>query len=148
MPFQFSLRALLRLRLTYEKRERMRLALLNATMAQLRNEYEETGEQRKTSFEELQERLRSGISGVELHLGNASLQNSANRLRELIAEMKTMELQVRKQTDAFLESQKTRKILDSLREREWQVYEQIESRREQQRIDDLFNERRSILPRG
>lgn len=148
MAFQFSLRALLRLRLTYEKREHMRLALLNAALGQLRNEYEETGQQKKLGFGQLESRLQAGMTGAELHLETASLQKSANRLRELISQMRTMELQVRKQTDAFLESQKKRKILDSLREREWRVYEQIEVRREQQRIDDLFNERRSARPRG
>ncbi len=148
MPYQFSLRALLRIRRIYEQRERMRLTLLNAARARLRNEYDETGRQRAQGFEELEEKLEKGIEGTEFQFEEASLRLMANRQRELAALIEAIELQVRKQAEAFRESQMKRKILDSLNERERLAYEQIEGRREQQRIDDLFTRRHTASPSG
>ncbi|MGH9398289.1 MAG: flagellar export protein FliJ [Terriglobia bacterium] len=141
MAYQFSLRALLRIRRIYEQRERMRLTLLNASRARLRNEYDEAGRQRVQGFEELEQRLEEGMSGAEFQFEEASLQRAANRQRELSALIEALELQVRKQVEVFRESQMKRKILDSLSERERLAYQQVEDRREQQRIDDLFTRR-------
>lgn len=148
MPFQFSLRALLRLRQSYEQRERLRLSLLNAAFNRLQQEYEETAHQRKSGLEELNNRLRVGMMGSELRTATDSLEQSANRQLQLKEQMKALEIQVRKQTEIYLESQRKRKILESLRERERQAYELEENRREQQRIDDLFVQRRRFQTGG
>lgn len=148
MPFQFSLRALLRLRQTYEKRERMRLALLNAAYSRLEQEYEEARRQKRLGVEQLGNRLRDGIFGSELRAAAAAVQQSADRQLQLREQMEAVKLQARKQTELFLEAQKERKILDSLRERELRAYELDENRREQQGIDDLFVQRRRFQPDG
>ncbi|MGH9435727.1 MAG: flagellar export protein FliJ [Terriglobia bacterium] len=148
MPYQFSLRTLLRVRRIYEQRERMRLILLNGARARLRNEFDETGRQRAQGFEELEDKLEKGIAGTEFQFEEASLQLMANRQRELAALIEAIDLQVRKQSEAFRESQIKRKILDSLNERERLAYEQIEDRRDQQRIDDLFTRRQTTSPSG
>lgn len=148
MPFQFSLRALLRLRQIYERRERMRLSLLNAARGRLQQEYDEAGRKRKLGVEQLESRLRSGILGSELQPAAALVQQSADRRRQIQEQMKVLEFHVQKQTEIFLESQKKRKVLESLRERELQVYKLDENRREQQRIDDLFVQRRRFQPDG
>ena len=148
MAFQFSLRALLRLRQTYEKRERMRLTVLNVAYGRLQQEYQESGEQRMLVFEQLEQQLQKGISGSELRAASTSLQHSNDRRRQLTGQMKDLELQVRKQTETYLESQTKRKILDSLRERELRAFELDENRREQQRIDDLFVQRQRFQTHG
>lgn len=141
MPFHFSLRALLRVRQVEERRERLRLTLLNASRARLRNDYDEIGRHRLEEFKEFERRLGKGVSGAELRFDQASLQISAKRRRELAALMEALELQRQKQIATFAESQKKRKALDLLREREWRAFQQIEDRREQQRTDDLFARR-------
>ncbi len=148
MPFQFSLRALLRLRHSYEQRERMRLSLLNVAYGRLQQEYEETDQQRKLMLNQLGNRLLDGIPGSELRAAAALLQQSADRQQQMREQMKALKVEVRKQTGIFLESQKKRKILESLRERELQAYERDENRREQQRIDDLFVQRRRFQSGG
>jgi flagellar biosynthesis chaperone FliJ len=147
MPFQFSLRALLRLRNVEERRERLRLTVLNISRGRLRNEYEETCRRGLLEFERVQNRLQGGISGAEFRLEEASLRASGQRRREMAALLEALELQVQKQIAAFAESQKKRKILESLREREYLAFQQIERRHEQQRVDDLFA-RRSSLQQG
>jgi flagellar export protein FliJ len=144
MPFQFSLRALLRLRHVEERRERLRLTVLNTSRGRLRHQYDEAGRQALVEFEQLQHRLQDGMSGAEFRLEDASLQASGNRRREMAALLEALELQIHKQITVFSESQKKRKILESLREREYLAFRQIESRHEQQRIDDLFARRLSL----
>ncbi len=148
MPFHFSLRALLRLRQTYEKRERMHLKVLNVAYSRLQQEYQASGEQRMLVFEQLAKQLQEGISGSELQIASTSLQHSANRQHQLTGQMNDLEPQIRKQTDTYLESQRRRKILDSLRQRELRAFELDENRREQQLIDDLFVQRRHSQQHG
>ena len=143
MAFQFSLRSLLRLRRTYEQRERLRLALLNSSRARLRHDLEEAASQRVQEFEGFMTRLQAGLTGAEFHLDEASLQQSAKKQHELSALLAALELQVKKQVEAFRESQMKRKTLDSLRERELHAFQMIENRREQQLIDDLFARRQA-----
>jgi flagellar export protein FliJ len=147
MAFQFSLRGLLRLRNVEERRERLRLTVLNISRGRLRSEYEEAGRRALLEFERVQKSLQDGMSGAEFRLEDASLRASGQRRREMAALLEALELQVRKQITAFAESQKKRKILESLREREYLAFQQIETRHEQQRVDDLFA-RRSTLDRG
>lgn len=148
MPFQFSLRALLRLRKSYEQRERLRLILLNAAYGRLHQEHEKAGQQRRIGLEELANRLQDGILGHELQATAAALEQLADRQRQLEQQMKALEFQARKQTEIFLESQRERKILESLRERELRAFELEENRRAQQRIDDMFVRRRHFQQIG
>lgn len=143
MAFQFSLRALLRLRRTYEQRERMRLTLLNGAFHRIQHEYDDLGQQRQARFEQLEEKLQTGIPGAEFHMENALVTLTVNQQRELAAQMKALETQIQAQASAFREAQKKRKTLDSLREHELQAYQQIQNRREQQQFDDLFARRRA-----
>ncbi|HTV56175.1 MAG TPA: hypothetical protein VMI06_14830, partial [Terriglobia bacterium] len=133
MPFHFSLQALLRLRNVEEHRERLRLTVLNISRGRLRSEYEEAGRRALLEFERVQKSLQGGMSGAEFRLEDASLQASGQRRREMAALLEALELQVRKQITVFAESQKKRKILESLREREYLAFQQIERRHEQQR---------------
>ncbi|MDE3181399.1 MAG: flagellar FliJ family protein [Acidobacteriota bacterium] len=141
MPYQFSLRALLRIRRIYEQKERMHLTLLNASRNRVRREHDETLKQQAESFEVLEHRLEQGISGAEFGLEASSLQRMVAHRRELAAIIEALGLQVKKQTAIYRESQTKRKILDSLDERQRAEYQRIEDRREQQRIDDLFARR-------
>ncbi|MGH9352098.1 MAG: hypothetical protein ACRD2G_08070 [Terriglobia bacterium] len=138
MPFEFQLRGLLRQRKIYEQRERMRLMLLNASRSRLRTELDEAASRRSRAFEALELRLEAGMPGEDIRLEEASLQLASHRQRELAALIEALDLQVSKQVEAFWESQKKRKVIESVRERQWQAYHLIEERREQQRIDDLF----------
>ncbi|MGH9446753.1 MAG: hypothetical protein ACRD3O_13620 [Terriglobia bacterium] len=142
MPFEFSLRSLLRLRRVYEQRERLRLALLNSSRTRAHNEFEEAGRQAMLGFEELDRKLQVGLSGGEFHLEETILQLVGKQRRDLEALIGALDLQMRKQVEVFWESQKKRKVLESLRDSQRKAFEQIENRREQQRLDDLFARRR------
>jgi flagellar export protein FliJ len=142
MVFRFSLEALRRLRLAYEKREHLRLAVLNAEYARLQGRYEDLEAQRGLIFEQLEERLEEGMTAGEFQISAALMQPTAQQRNHVRRQMLELEPQVRKQTAAYLDSQRKRKILDSLRERQLRAFELDENRWEQQRMDDLFLLRR------
>jgi|YelNatPaOPRAMG01_1025707.scaffolds.fasta_scaffold35929_2 flagellar export protein FliJ len=148
MTFRFSLQALLRFQQTYEKRERLRLAVLNAEYARLQGRYQESDEQRSLIFGQLEERLREGTAAGEFQFGAVLVQHAAQQRSRIRRQMMELEPQLRIQTAAYLDSQRKRKILDSLRERQLRAFELDENRREQQRIDDLFSIRRLHQSRG
>lgn len=141
MPFDFQLRGLLRLRKIYEQRERMRLMVLNASRGRVRVEIDETASRRAREFEALERRLEAGMAAEDVQLEEASLQLTYRRQQELVKLIEALDLQVGKQVEIFWESQKKRKVIESVRERQWKAYRLIEERREQQALDDLFAQR-------
>lgn len=145
MPFDFQLRGLLRLRKVHEQRERMRLILLNASRSRLRAELDEAARRRVAAFEALERKLESGMEAGELAMEEALLQGSLLRRNEIAKLIEALDLQVARQVEAYWESQKKRKVIESVREREWHEYRLIEDRREQQRVDDLFARRQDAV---
>lgn len=141
MPFEFQLRGLLRLRKVHEQRERMRLMLLNASRNRVRSELDEAAKRASSEFEALEQRLEAGMLAGDLQFDEVALQASSYRRRELGKLIEALDLQVGKQVEAFWESQKKRKVIESVRERQWQAYHLIEERRAQQQLDDLFAQR-------
>lgn len=141
MPFDFQLRGLLRLRKIHEQRERMRLMVLNASRGRVRAEIDETASRRAREFESLERRLEAGMAAEDVQLEEASLQLTYRRQQELVKLIEALDLQVSKQVEIFWESQKKRKVIESVRERQWKAYRLIEERREQQALDDLFAQR-------
>lgn len=146
MPFDFQLRGLLRLRKIHEQRERMRLMVLNASRGRVRAEIDETASRRAREFEALERRLEAGMAAEDVQLEEASLQLTYRRQRELVKLIEALDLQVSKQVEVFWESQKKRKVIESVRERQWKAYRLIEERREQQTLDDLFAQRQETQP--
>jgi flagellar protein FliJ len=143
MAFRFSLEAVLRLRRSYEQRERLRLLALSSAIARLRTALEETKIEEQRVVQRQQESLAAGTSGAELHLLQISLGQQAERRRIIQEQIVRVEQQVEAQQLAYREAQKNRKILENLRDRQLSIYELEQNRREQQALDDLFNMRRS-----
>lgn len=141
MPFEFQLRGLLRLRKVHEQRERMRLMLLNVSRSRLRSELDDAASRRAREFDALELRLEAGMLAGDLHLDQASLEAATLRHQELGRLIEALDLQVSKQVEVFWMSQKKRKVIESVRERQWQAYHLIEERRAQQQLDDLFAQR-------
>lgn len=147
MPFDFQLRGLLRLRKAHEQRERMRLMLLNASRGRLRSELDDVARRRAVAFEALERKLETGMAAEDLAMEEALLQVALERRREIAQLIEALDLQVSRQVEAYWDTQKKRKVIESVREREWEEYRLIEDRREQQRVDDLFARRQDAAHR-
>ncbi len=143
MAFRFPLQALLKLRLGYEERERMRLAAVISRLHQLRTQYESWQQQKQMAEIKLSQQMRTGMIAVEFHFAQASLEAEDRRLKLVVAEIAKVEQLRQVQQAAYLEAQKKRKILERLRERQAEAYRLVEERREQQQQDELFAARQS-----
>ena len=138
MAFRFSLRALLRLRQSYEERERLRLAAVTSRLYQLRSQYEDWKREKQRAEMGLVEIMKAGMVAVEFHFATASLAAENRRLKLMLAEIAKVEQEYQAQQAAYAEARKKCKILERLRERQMEAYQLEQGRREQQQVDDLF----------
>jgi len=146
VAFRFSLQALLKLRLIYEERERMRLAAVISRLHQLRSQYESWQRQKQMAENKLSEEMRTGMVAVEFHFAQASLEAEDRRLKLVLAEIAKVEQLRQAQQAAYIEAQTKRKVLERLQERQAEAYRLAEDRREQQRQDELFAIRQDRTP--
>src|ERR1700733_4270263 len=95
MAFQFSLKALMRLRESVEKAELLRLQTIAAQAVRMRSEIESLDGEIQTRRQEILEQAANGISGAELHLAALSEAASQQRRAAMVAKLNEIE-QVRK----------------------------------------------------
>lgn len=148
MAFRFSLQALLRLRQSYERRERLLLESLAQQLAQVRHRIEALEQAGLAAQQRLVQDLEEGMAGSEIHFEAASAGARAQRHSALMRQLAELEQRHRRQQIVFRRAQQQREILENLRDRYLDVYRQTQRRREQQQLDDLFLMRRGIGPRS
>ena len=146
MAFRFSLQALLDLRKSYERQERLRLEMLTHQISQLRHQLETLGREKIIGRECLVQNLKEGLFGAEIRFNTDREAVWEQRRDSLLQRMAELEEQRRLQLGVFQKAQQLRKILENLRDRREQLYRQIQARREQQLIDELFLTWRMVRP--
>jgi flagellar export protein FliJ len=138
MPFHFSLDAVLRLRRSQERLERLKLEAIASQHAQARARL---GEITQASFElrrKFQQRLASYALGSELQL-EMEREAAVNVLRAALrAHIDELEQRRDAQVQVFHNAQRSREVLDDLRLRKLNLYLMERGRREQQELDDQF----------
>ncbi len=146
MAFRFSLQAMLDLRKSYERQEKLRLAMLTHQISQLRQQLETLDREKTAGRERLAQNLQEGLFGAEI-LFNTDREAVGEQRRDSLRQRKAeVEEQRRLQLGVFQKAQQQRKIMENLRDRREQLYRQIQARREQQVLDELFLTRRAVGP--
>ena len=148
MAFHFSLQPVLRLRLSLEERERLRLALIIGYLNQLNAHRQQLDEDKLQISNSLAERLKVGLLAAELHFERARMSSIDKQKQFLLQQIAKLEQQRVAQEQAFREAQRNRKILEKLREDQYELYRLELARREQQRVDDLFGLRHARLEKS
>jgi flagellar protein FliJ len=143
LSFHFPLQPVLRLQQSLEERERLRLGLIIAALNKLKQHCDELEQQRLQLANGLAERLQAGMAAVEIHFERARLAAIEQQKNLLLQQKDKLEQQRAAQEQAFREVQRKRKTLENLRDRKLEQYRQMEQRREQERVDDLFGLRRA-----
>ena len=139
MAFQFTLPGLLRLRLSLEKAELQKLQAIVAEVARARAEIESVEQQKIALRRRTHEALVSeGLTAAEWHFEVARESSLEELLSELIETLADLEEKRKMQQARYLKARMQREILTSLRERQLAQYNLVESRRAQQRVDELF----------
>jgi len=146
MAFRFSTQPVLRLRASYERIERLRLHALLALIVRVRDEIAEVENDSAKARRSVQEMLRAGMMGAELHLEAQSEKMRVERMRGLEIRLAELLRAREKQQLVYQTALQKLKILENLRQRKWDEYTREQARREQQRLDELYLLHRSSKP--
>jgi|HubBroStandDraft_6_1064221.scaffolds.fasta_scaffold01600_10 flagellar export protein FliJ len=138
MAFHFSLQPVLRLRASYERLERMRLLALVAAIVRVRQKREALDKESRDAGVRTRERLAAGMAGGEMQFEIACEKLRSEYKHALEIQARDLDRAQKKQRQAYQMARQKREILENLRERRLEAYRREESRREQQRIDELF----------
>jgi len=148
MGFEFSLQGLLRVRESFEKKEKQKLAVAMGELKRLSANLEKVREQMTSAADRLSGLLARGTTGADLHLSCLERILFERRERALAECVSAALREVQDQQIRFREAKQKRKVLDDLREKQLALYLLREGRKEQQRLDDAFLLRRIPLHTG
>ena len=146
MAFRFSLQAMLDLRKSFERQEKLRLEMLTHQISQLRQQLETLDQEKSAGRERMAQNLQEGLFGAEILFNTDREAVGEQRRDSLLQRVAEVEEQRRLQLAVFQKAQQQRKILENLRDRREQLYRQMQARREQQLLDELFLTRRALVP--
>lgn len=145
MAFQFPLEAILRLRRGQERMERLKLEAIVSEQAQARRRLAIMTDQFFESRRRFQQRMGQETSGSELQFEYQRSGRVAAARRGLELRIAELEQARLKQLLAYSKARQNREMLESLRDRKFEIYRQLLSRREQQSLDDLFLMRQELF---
>jgi flagellar export protein FliJ len=138
VPFRFPLQAVLRLRESFERRERQRLEAITRELVKAQQQREQAKLARANSLVQLQKKLQQGITAAEMQFELASDRARVRQIAAINDRVSMLEDLRRRQLEVFRKAQQQRKILENLRDRQLAAYRLVQSRREQQRTDDRY----------
>jgi flagellar FliJ protein len=138
MPFRFSLQAVLRCRESFERREQQRLEAITGELAKAKQQREQAKLERANASGLLQKKLRQGMTAMEMQFELACDRARVRRIVALNDHVTKLEELRRRQLEVFRKAQQQRKIIENLRDRQLAAYHLIQTRREQQEMDDRF----------
>src|SRR5579863_7757188 len=122
MAFRFSLKALLRIRASYERLERLRLLAITAMIVRIRERVAELDRQGASAAGSRQERLRAGTAAIELQLEIAQDKLRNNMRQELLDRLAALEKQQTRQMRIYRLARQRHQIVESLRDRRFANY--------------------------
>lgn len=148
MPFRFALSTLLRYRQSVEHQQKLLFqdALRQVALVQLHIDRTEQA-LAALSVNERSE-LTKGLTAAELQFNSLCREALLFRRDELNREMSRKKELRAQRRGAFLQAQRQREIVETLQQRQLQLYRQKENRAEQSRLDEAFLLRREFLRRG
>jgi flagellar export protein FliJ len=148
MPFQFALQAVLHFRQSIEHQQELRLRAAQQQVMRVQHLIGQMDARRQEIYSVQSKQLEEGVSAAELRF---ELRCDAELLRhraELAVQLARLQHLREEQRKVFQLARRGRETLESVRDRQLELYEQKAARREQQRQDDLFLLRREYLRRG
>lgn len=143
MRFKFRLAAIERIRASFERREKLRLMLATAHLAGIQKQIEALEAERRGARVQLEQQLQAGLRGGEMHFHVVQAQARDLQRQELLRRAKEGERQCQTQQVVYTKARRGREIIKRLRERAWDLHLQLERRREQQHLDELYLQTRA-----
>lgn len=139
MAFHFTLNGLMRLRESLERAELQRLHSVAGAVASACAEIESLEKVMEAAHRRTSDTVvAAGLTGAELHFEIARDTAWNAQRSHLLKKLSDLEQKRRDQQARYLQARMQREILSNLYERQFAEYELEQSRRMQQRIDELF----------
>lgn len=138
MAFRFSLAGILRFRRSVEHHQELQLLAANQKVAQVRQRMVEVDRDATASWTRQAQLLRNGLSAAEIHFELQCRATLGQRRQELEQELLCQEKIRDERRLAYQAARKSREMVDTLRERQFQLYRQQQVREDQRQLDDLF----------
>jgi flagellar export protein FliJ len=147
MAFRFSLAALLRFRQSLEHQQELLLQEATQNVLAARQRVEEAGRMLAAMAAENAGKLQAGVTAAELQFDLLCRSLAAERRQALEKQLAVCEKARAQRLQAFQQARQQREAVDALRRRQFELYHEQETRREQRRLDDMFLLRREFLRR-
>jgi flagellar biosynthesis chaperone FliJ len=139
MSFHFTLNGVLRLRKSLERSELQRLQAIAAAVTLTRAEIESLEKEMDAEQRRMLEAVATaGVTGAEFQFELAREASRNTQRSELLKRLSDLELKQKEQQGRYFQARMQRKIVSNLFKRQLAQYKLDQSRREQQRIDELF----------
>jgi flagellar export protein FliJ len=148
MAFVFSLEALLLFRKSLEHQEELLLQEANYQLSLVQRQISEVDSQLESLQKLLQHELQQGLSAAELHFRNQCGVTLIEHRRRLEQDAVRKEKLRRERMESFQIARRRREVVETLRQHQWQLYRQNETRQEQRQLDDQLLSRRSFRRRS
>ena len=142
MAFRFTLQALLRLRQGLEHQRELQLQEANFQVALARAEILDLDRWRTELAARNADLMRSGLSAAEIQFSGLCREALLTHRRELEKELALREQVRAERSREYQQARQQREVMDTLRQRQLQLYRLKETRQEQRRLDELFLLRR------
>lgn len=148
MPFRFSLDAVLRLRQSLERQQELLLQAANYRVAAVQRDRDELDRYTQELASQVSAQLAAGLSAAELQFNTLCRAVLSGRCQQLDQALNQAYAERDACAQAFQKTRRDREMVETLRDRQFQLHRQLEARRDQRRLDDLFLLRRAHLLRG
>jgi flagellar biosynthesis chaperone FliJ len=138
MAFYFALEAVLRVRRSQERVERLKLEAIVSEQDQVRARLHELTARSLELHRQFQARLTDATAGSEVQFENERETNTnlfLGGLRKRLVELDQRRLA---QVQIFREVRRNRELIENLRVGQFNAYRMEQGRRSQQELDDLF----------
>jgi flagellar export protein FliJ len=140
--FRFSLEPVLRLRVSYERMEHLRLLAIGAMIVRLRNQVAAAVKEENEARGARGKLLARGATSIELQFDTARATMRAGIKSGLDQKLAALEKQQTRQALAYQTARRKRELLQTLREQKLRDYRSEQERRQQQLVDELHLLRR------
>lgn len=142
MAFHFSLDVVLRVRQGLERQQELLLREANRHLMTLEQQVEELNTSLLAAARQELQQLAAGLSAAELHFD--LLCRSALLERRCVLEKDAVKARAARdiQAASFRQARQQREVIETLRQRQFGIYRQLEARKHQREVDDLFLLRR------
>jgi flagellar export protein FliJ len=148
MAFRFPFEVLLRVRQGLERQQELRLREANLRVAMLRRQIQDVHDETEKIAAQRRPELESGTTAAELQFDVLCYSVLTERRHTLENEMLKAEALRHSCCADFQQARRQREVVDTLRLRQLQEYQQREARQDQRRLDDLFLQRHAYLRRS